>query len=246
LVRQFSSEESEYERCKLVNSDPRRPYRPSYAPAAKGLNHWNWRGDRDGFSCVENTTLFAGLRGAPVPPGRYTARISANGQSDEVSFELLADPRRSTTPEQSREWQARLDETSALLERLLGSLGELRKTERQIETLMETHPYDDDLKKAGNAALEAIEAWDHKVIQPLHQTLEDEDAWETMLAGQLRFLLDVIASTGAPVTQGALDRLADLSSQSAALEREKTRIFGQLVAPINNWARDNNIPHVTM
>ena len=41
---------------------------------------------------------------------------------------------------------------------------------------------------------------DHQIIQPLHETLEDEDAWETMLAGQIRFVLDVIDSTGAPVT----------------------------------------------
>ena len=139
-----------------------------------------------------------------------------------------------------------MDETAALLERLLGSLADLRKTEQQIEALMENHPYDDDLHKAGDAALGAIEAWDHQVIQPLHQTLEDEDAWETMLAGQVRFLLDVIASTGAPVTQGALDRLADLSSQCEALEQEKVQILEQQVAPINNWARDNNIPHVSL
>ena len=245
-IRQYSSEETDYERCKLINSDPRRPYRPSYPPAGKGLNHWNWRGDRQGFSCVENTTLFAGLQGPPVPPGRYTARVSANGQTDEVSFELLADPRRAATAEQTREWQLRLDESSALLERLLGSLGDLRKTEQQITALMENHPYDDDLQNAGKSALTAIESWDHQVIQPLHQTLEDEDAWETMLAGQLRFLLDVIAHTGAPVTQGALDRLADLSAQCDALEQQKAQIIEQHVAPINNWARDNKIPHVSL
>ena len=246
LVRHYFSEETDYERCKLINSDPRRPYKPSYPPASQGLNDWTWDGDRDGFSCVENTTLFAGLQGPPAPPGQYTARVTADGRYDEVTFELLADPRRAATPEQTKEWQARLDETSALLERLLVSLGDLRKTERQIAELMENHPYDEDLQKAGNTALQAIEAWDHQVIQPLHQTLEDEDAWETMLAGQVQFLMEVIARTGAPVTQGALDRLADLSGQCDALEGEKERIRSGLVAPINNWARDNDIPHVAL
>ena len=94
--------------------------------------------------------------------------------------------------------------------------------------------------------MEAIEAWDHQVIQPMHQTYEDEDAWETMLAGQVRFVLDVIVRTGAPVTQGALDRLADLSTQCAALAAEKERIFGELVEPINEWARSNDIPHIAL
>mgnify|MGYP001814338586 FL=1 len=67
-----------------------------------------------------------------------------------------------------------------------------------------------------------------------------------MLAGQVQFLMEVIARTGAPVTQGALGRLADLSGQCDALEREKERIQSDLVAPINNWAMENDIPHVSM
>ena len=246
LVRSFSSAESGHERCMAINSDPRKPYKASYPTAKKGLNHWNWRGDRNPFTCVENITLFAGLRGPGVPPGRYTARVTANGSSDETSFELLGDPRRSASAAESAEWSARIDETSSLLEGLLSGLGELRKTEAQIASLMERHAADEELQKLGGAALEAIEAWDHQVIQPMHETYEDEDAWETMLAGQVRFLLDVIARTGAPVTQGALDRLADLSAQCEVLEAEKGRIFGELVEPINGWAKEKAIPHISM
>jgi hypothetical protein len=67
-----------------------------------------------------------------------------------------------------------------------------------------------------------------------------------MLAGQLRFLLNVIDRTGAPVTQGALDRLADLEKECVELDREKQRILDELVAPINQWARDNDIPHIAL
>ncbi len=244
-VRRFSSEESAYERCMLHNSDPRRPYKPSYPPAKAGLNHWNWKGDRQGFTCVEDMTLFAGLHGPGVPSGRYTVRVTANGQSDEVSFELAPDLRREASAQEIATWSGRVDETALLLETLLSSLAELRKAESQIEALMENHPGNAELEQAGTAALQAIESWDHRVIQPMHQTYEDEDAWETMLAGQVRFLLDVIDDTGAPVTQGALDRLADLASQVKGLETEKNRILDELVEPINNWARENAVPHIT-
>jgi photosystem II stability/assembly factor-like uncharacterized protein len=243
-VRSVSSAESDYERCMAVNSDPRRPYKASYPPAKAGLNHWNWTGGRQGFSCVENITLFAGLHGASVPPGRYTARVTANGHSDEVGFELVGDPRRKASEAERSEWSARIDQASSLLETLLSDLGELRQAAVQIEALMAAHTDAEKLHGAGQTALAAIEAWDHQVIQPLHQTYEDEDAWETMLAGQLRFLLNVIDRTGAPVTRGALDRLADLQTEVESLQAEKARIVEELIAPINTWARQNAIPHV--
>jgi hypothetical protein len=132
-----------------------------------------------------------------------------------------------------------------LLESLLLDLGALRNTASQIAALMEQHPDREWLAEAGSEAVAAIEAWDHQVIQPLHETYEDEDAWETMLAGQLRYLLDAIDDTGAPVTQGALDRLADLRSETETLRAEKKRILEEQVAPINRWAEENGIPHVS-
>jgi len=74
--------------------------------------------------------------------------------------------------------------------------------------------------------------------------VEDEDAWETMLAGQVRFLLDVIDDTGAPVAEGTLLRLTDLKSDWAALEAQKEKIQSDFIGPINAWARDKGVPHV--
>ena len=246
VVRRVTSRESDRERCLLVNSDPRRPYRPSYPSAKAGLNAWTWKGDRDGFPCIENITLYDGFHGPSAPAGRYTARVSANGKSDEVSFELVTDPRRTASEEERAEWRARIDEASGLLDRLLLNLGELRSTGTQIRALMDHHPGAEILHRQGEEALQAIEAWDHQVIQPLHQTYEDEDAWPTMLAGQLRYLIGTIDHTGAPITRGALDRLGDLRARTEALAREKARIIEEMIDPINAWARENQVPHVAL
>lgn len=244
VVRQFQGTESEQERCLLRNSDPRRPYKPSYPPAKQGLNHWNWRGDGQGFPCVNDITLFAGFHSPPVAAGTYTARVTANGHTAETAFEWLHDPRLSAGESEIEEWHARMNETARLLEGLLTGLEELRSARAQTEALMDSHPGDEALQESGAAIVDAVEAWDHAVIQPLHQTYEDEDAWETMLAGQVRFLLDVIARTGAPVTQGALDRLVDLRSEHDRLMTEKRRILGDLVEALNRQAREKGLPHV--
>jgi photosystem II stability/assembly factor-like uncharacterized protein len=243
-VRRFSSEETEHERCLAHNEDPRRPYRPRYPAAQAGLNQWDWRGDRDPFPCVRDMTLFAGLHGPRVLPGAYTAVVSVGEQRAETAFTLVDDARIEATPEERQAWAARVAETAELLEAVLTGLGDLRAVRDQVQALMAQHPDAAPLQAAGQEALDAIEAWDHRVIQPLHETYEDEDAWETMLAGQVRFLLDGMEDSGAPVTGGALDRLRDLKAEYAGLAREKERIENELVAAINRWARERSLPHI--
>jgi hypothetical protein len=79
----------------------------------------------------------------------------------------------------------------------------------------------------------------------LHQTYEDEDAWETMLAGQLRYLLDVIDGTGAPVTGGALLRLEDLKVEWVERQAELQAIKSGYIDVINEWAKGQGVPHVS-
>jgi photosystem II stability/assembly factor-like uncharacterized protein len=244
LVRQYSSEETDFESCLLHNMDPRKPYQPKYPSVKTGLNKWNWDTKRQGFSCVRDITLFEGLDGPSATPGDYTARISVAGKTAEAAFSLALDPRITASGDEIAAWSARMDETTNLLESVLVSLRQTRKAQGQIRALMDEFPKDSNLQQSGQAALTAIEAWDHQIIQPLHETLEDEDAWETMLAGQIRYLLKVIDSTGAPVTDGALSRLADLKSDWATLDSLLEEIRSNHIDPINAWARDNSVPHV--
>ena len=243
-VRHYSSEESDFESCLLHNEDPRRPYEPKYPSVKTGLNKWNWDTRRQGFSCVRDITLFEGLQGPHVVPGDYTARISVGGKTSEAVFSLKSDPRITASAAEITEWSGRIDETTDLLENVLVSLQQLRKAQGQIRSLMGEFPEDSDLQQSGREALNVMEAWDHQIIQPLHETYEDEDAWETMLAGQIRYLLEVIDSTGAPVTDGAISRLADLKSDWATLESLLGEIRSNHIDPINAWARENSVPHI--
>ena len=246
LVRRYSSEETDFERCRLANMDMRRPFEIEYPAKDKGLNKWAWDFRREGVHCIEDVKIFAGFGGATVLPGDYRARVSQGDLSAEASFTIVADPRLTATPEQLQEWSARLDETATLLDEILRRLGEARKAGGQVEALLMDYPDDAELQQAGQAAVDAITAWDHLLNQPLHETYEDEDAWETMLAGQVRYLLDVIDSTGAPITGGQLERLADLQAEWQQRRGELQAITDQHLAPLNNWARDRGVEHVAV
>ena len=84
----------------------------------------------------------------------------------------------------------------------------------------------------------------YPVHKELHQTLEDEDAWETKLAGQIRFLMDVINGTGAPVTEGALQRLEDLKGEWQTRKAEMNDIRKNYIDAINQWSAEQGIPYV--
>lgn len=243
-VRSYSSEEGDYERCKISNMDPRRPFKLKYPATASGLNKWTWDMQSQGLKCTENITLFAGFDGPRVAPGNYRARLSVGGASQEVAFNIVTDPRVTATDEEIRFWSERLAELGNLLSTTLTSLEDVRKSQQQIEVLMAAYPADENLQKIGAATVDRIKAWDGKIIQVLHQTYEDEDAWETMLAGQIRFLLDVVDGTGAPVTSGALTRIEHLKNEWSKRQAELRDIKTNYIDVINAWAQGKGVPHV--
>ena len=244
-IRSYSSEEGDFERCKISNMDPRLPFKLKYPAGKEGLNKWTWDMKREGLKCTENITLFAGFDGPRVAPGDYSARITVAENSQTVHFRIAKDPRLTATDEEIEFWSARLSEVGALLSHTLERLEDIRRSKHQIAALMKEYPQDRELLQAGTAAIEEIDNWDGKIIQVLHQTYEDEDAWETMLTGQLRFLLDVIDGTGAPVTGGALLRLEDLKSVWAERQAELQVIKIDYVDAINEWAKAQGVPHVS-
>lgn len=244
VIRTYTSDETERERCLIANMDPRRPFELKYPEKKPGLNKWQWDLRRDGVHCIEDVKIFAGFNGPTVPPGEYRARVTAGSSTAEAGFALVPDSRVTATPEELGEWSARLTETAALLDEVLRRLGAAREAREEVEALLEDYPDEAAFQEAGEAAVEAITAWDRKLNQHLHQTYEDEDAWETMLAGQIRYLMDVIEYTGAPVTGGQLERLADLKAEWAQRLAELRDINTNHLAPINDFAKERNLPHV--
>jgi hypothetical protein len=244
VIRRMSSVESDHDRCRIGNMDPRHPFEIEYPPATKGLNRWGWNLRHESIRCIPDILIFAGYDGARVVPGRYRAKIQIGEHHETVAFGVELDPRSAVSAEAIAQWGERLQEVSTLMNDVLAKLHDLRTSRQQIEALMSDHPDDPEMQRMGSGAVSAIGDWEARITQVKHQTYEDEDAWETMLDGQLRFLLDVIDHTGPPVTDGAMTRLADLTAEWHFLLEELGEISDQHIAPINSWAREAGIKHV--
>jgi photosystem II stability/assembly factor-like uncharacterized protein len=244
VIRNFSSEEGDFERCILANSDQRQPVEVEYPPKERGANRWVWDMRRNGLNCIEDIRVFEGFAGAYVMPGTYTATLSIGGQEANAELQLVRDRRLDASDAEFAEVGRRVDELTMLLNELLDGLAAIRKSRSQLEGLLADYPDAQALQEAGKSAVERLSAWEREVLQVDFETYEDEDNLPGKLVKQVRHLLDVIDNAGPPIAAGALERLGDLQAEWAVLRSQLSDITATDIAAVNDWARQNDVPHV--
>jgi photosystem II stability/assembly factor-like uncharacterized protein len=243
VIRTMSSKEGDQDRCEKRNEDPRRPIEQEYAPAEQGFNRWTWDMHSEDVPCVDDILLNGGYSGPSVAPGEYTARLTLGNATTEASFTVVNDPRSFASDEEIADWVKSLADVKALLSDVLVTLDEARQAREQISYLTSQHD-NARLRALGEQAVAGIDAWEEKITQLKFETYEDEDAWPTMIDGQLRFLMDTIDDSGAPVTDGMRMRQSDLAGLWEDLEDELEKVTDRYIEPINDWAGERQAPHI--
>ena len=244
VVRTMRSVESGQERCEKSNEEPRQPIKHEYVPVKQGFNRWGWNLKSEDVPCIENYLLHQGFNGPSVGPGEYTARLTLGALTTQASFTVTKDPRSFASDEELADWVQTLADVKAMLAQALRTLDDARRARTQIARLMAEHD-EDALRRLGESAIAGIDAWEEKITQLKHETYEDEDAWATMFDGQVRYLMDTIDRSGAPVTDGMRIRQRDLADQWVELKAELDGITREFIEPINQWAHERREPHVT-
>jgi len=245
LVRTYSSQESDFERCIIGNMDQRQPFKVKYPPKEQGANKWVWDMRRNGLHCIDDIKLFEGFAGAYVMPGTYKALISIGDAEDTVTLTLITDRRITADSYAIAEVQQKVSEITALMNELLDSLTSIRKSRTQIKALMTDFPDAELLQDSGQSAIDRLSTWEREVLQVDYETYEDEDNLPGKLVKQVRHLLDVIDDAGPPIATGALDRLRDLQDAWTNLQAELRDISTSDIEAVNNWASENTIPHIS-
>lgn len=245
VVRTYSGEEGDFERCLQSITDQRTAFESKYPAKKPGLNQWTWDLRRDGLNCIDNLILYAGFSGATVPPGTYQLLVSVGDSQSTSSVTLLPDPRSSASPAEYEFLNTRLNEVTDLLNDLVGSLAAVRKSRIEVESLLADFPNVEGLQIAGESAIDRLTTWENTVTQTQYGTLEDEDSMPPMLDVHIRHVLDVIDDAGAPVAAGSLQRLEDLKVQWAGRKAELEDISATDIATVNEWANSNGVPRAT-
>ena len=243
VLRRYSSEESAHDRCRVAGMDPRRPFTLKYPSGKAGLQRWHWNLRGDDVRCVDGHTLFEGYHGPLVAPGAYTVRVSAGDASATAAIEILPDPRTPASDGEMAAWVEMQSRIATDLDEVLAALEGAREARSQVKALQEEYG-DAELRALAEAATAAIDGWELQITELRHETFEDEDAWVMKLDGQLRHLLDVVGSGGAPVTGGARERFADLQALWSEYKARLTGISEEELDAVNRWAQEKALPYV--
>ena len=244
LVRSYSSDANDFDRCVTGNMTPRLAYTMSYPTVEPGLNQWVWDMRREGLTCIDDIRLFAGFSGATVTPGQYSVSVSLGDHSDTSDFTLSPDPRVEASPVDYAFLDTKRSETADMLNELLTALDNARRARTRIEALVRDNGDSTVLSDLSSAAIIKINAWENRVTQTGYKTYEDEDSMPPMLDVHIRHVFDVIDRAGAPISEGSLQRLSDLKAQWMAARAALSDITQRELAAINQWAAMNDVAHV--
>ena len=244
VVRTYSSEERDFDRCVMGNMTPRLAFSMKYPPMKPGLNQWTWDMRKEGLTCIDDIRLFAGFGGPTVTPGQYSVSVRIGGHSDSASFALSADPRVDASPEDYLFLDAKRSEAATMLNELLEALDNVRIARARIEALVLDSGNNATLKALSEKAVNKLNTWENLVTQTGYKTYEDEDSMPPMLDVHIRHVFDVIDRAGAPVSEGSLQRLSDLREQWLIAKAQLVAITASELSLINEWAQENNVLHV--
>ncbi len=247
VIRTFSSEERERDRCAWENTEPRNRKPVQLLEVKPGMNRWIWDLRREPLFCISDLRLFRGWQGARVVPGSYTARLSAGREVRTADFEVLSDPRREARPEDFAELDRHLREVTALFNRLTASVDSARRARAQIEERLELiadHATAAELRESAADLIRRITAWEEEVVQPRHETFDDDINWPNMLDVQIGFLLSDADESDVPVTEGAKLRRADVEARLDQLAAQLETLRDEGIRALNAGLAELDVPVV--
>lgn len=242
LVRSLSSSPSDFEKCAKGNEDVRSPIKFKHPSTKAGYNEFVWDLRRTPLNCIENVKLFGSWNGARVMPGDYKATISVAGTSQSREFSVLPDPREETNSAQLQIVEQSIQASTNMLNELFGHLQKARNVRAKLNDVRRSNlVLASDVSASIDRIIKSIDGWESLVIQPKHQTFEDDINWPNMLDRQIRFLMDNFDRTGAPAQAGAVERLNDLESTWSQYKSELETLFSEEVAPLNKKLTDSGL-----
>jgi len=225
IVRSFSSEkDKEY---KPHNGGGPRP-----APVLskkEGLNRFVWNMQTAILPGIPDTYIESRFGGHVVPPGTYTIRLTAGGETKSTQGEIVAMPTYRTTPEQYAEYHSFMTEMEGRVTEMHHTVNALYKVQSQLKTVLKDVK-DASVKAEGEQLLNQLDTWDKDMIQRKSQAYDDVENFPNKFTAEYLFLIDATNSTIPRVNQASKDRKIELDAQWSTL-KNRANTFMQTAIP---------------
>jgi CRISPR/Cas system CSM-associated protein Csm2 small subunit len=186
----------------------------------------------------------AGVQGPRISPGHYQVRITVDGKTQTAGFDVKADPRLKTTPEEyAKQLSLALQVRDKLSETNAGVV-KIREVRRQLEEFTKR-----DDKKVADAAKDLIQkltAIEEALYQTKNRASEDPLNFPIQLNNKIAYVLGTVSNSESQPTQQSYMVYEDLASQVNAKIRALNGLLTTDVAAFNKTVRDANVPVVAV
>jgi hypothetical protein len=215
-----------------------------------GLNRfvWNMR--------YPDATTFPGLimwaastQGPRVPPGTYTVRLTAGGQTQTETFEIKKDPRVQTTP---ADFAKQIDLVLKIRDKVSethAAILQIRQVRSQLEELqkrVQGQPAAQRVVEAAKSLDQKMTAVEEELYQTKNQSSQDPLNYPIRLNNKLAALGGVVASADAAPTDQSYAVYEELTAKiNAQLQRLEQLMKTDLPA-FNRLVREADIPAVAV
>ena len=204
-------------------------------PGAAGLNRFAWDGRYPAATLFDGIVLWGddSLPGPRVVPGRYRATLSFAGESQTQEFEILADPRISTTAEQFGAQLKAAREVSAQLSAVHQRVGKLLELEKALTALAPRIKDQPALVSAVDALEKQRAAATEALYQPRLRSEQDPLNFPVRLNNKLSTLLSSISYGDYPPTDAQLALKDELFARAASANAAADAVLGGGVDGLN-------------
>jgi len=211
-----------------------------------GLNRYMWNLRRASPTPIAGIVLFGAPNGgARVSPGRYQVRLTANGDTQTRTFEVLQDPRIETPAAVIAERDSLSNMLSGRITEIHDAVLRLRDYKTQVQgfvTRTAGTPDADTITKSGGALVKKLDGLGPRLTTKATNG-QDIINFANGINGQFGFLLGEVE--GNPqVTKGVKDRLVELEAKWRALRSEVEQVEQTDVPAFNALLQSRRIPGV--
>jgi photosystem II stability/assembly factor-like uncharacterized protein len=223
--------------------NPFRGAPPARLMTNAGLNRYTWNLRYADATTFPGMILWAGSTTGPrIAPGKYTVKLTVDGQTQSQTFEVKKDPRLDTTADDyarqlslSLQVRDKLTETNDAVVRIRALRRQLEEYEKRDSKKVA------DAAKALAAKLTAVE---ENLYQTKNRASEDPLNYPIKLNNKLAHVLLVVQSSDNQPTQQSYMVYEDLATQVNAELKKLSTLMTADLATFNKLIRDENVPAV--
>ncbi|MDB4413249.1 hypothetical protein N9189_01870, partial [Pirellulaceae bacterium] len=166
-------------------------------------------------------------------------------KTSETMVEIKPNPLYPTTKKQYDQYDQAMSEMEESLTEMHRTTNQLFKVQTQIRNLLETLTKDKDVEslseinKQGEELVEKLKSWDEDMVQRKSKAYDDVENFPNKFTAEYLMLINQTESDIPRVTQGSIDRRAELDSKWQKLKKQAQALLKTDLPKFNKqlWAK---------